>query len=170
MNIVAGLQALKQKYASRGLLIDTNVLLLYFVGLYDETYITEFKRTIKYTRQDYHLVRDLAAAFHRLIITPHILSELSNLSLQIKGRRITAYFARVVEVLQAAKEIQVPKEPLLADECLPQFGFTDLSIAEAARHEECLVLTDEWALSSTLDAKGCAVINFNHLRGMQWST
>ena len=169
MIVRAGLESLTEKHVARGLLIDTNVLLLFLVGLYDEAYIQVFKRTQQYTVEDFHLVRDFAAPFHRLITTPHILSELSNLSLALKGERVQGYFAYLVEVLRKAKEIHIGKDELLANKSLPRFGFTDLSITEAAKRYDYLVFTDDFGMAGLLHAGKCDVINLNHLRQMYWS-
>ncbi len=63
----------------QGLLIDSNLLLLLFVGQYDPTRIQKFKRTDQFTVGDYELLADYVEQFRELVTTPSILTEVSNL-------------------------------------------------------------------------------------------
>lgn len=162
------LDALIQKYASRGLLLDTNVLIMYLVGLYDPDFIGHFKRTQQYSTEDFQIVRGLAHKFRRLVTTPHILSELTNLSRGVPEPHLSGYFRRLIGVLRRAHEVHVHKDVLLSHARLPRFGFTDLSILEAAKRSKYLVLTDDFAAAGILRAERCDVINLNHLRQLYW--
>lgn len=169
--MVLATQHLVVKHASRGLLIDTNVLLLYLVGIFDKDLIERFKRTRSYNAQDFALLANLVCLFARIVTTPHILAELSNLSLQMKEPRVTRYFDVVVETLRTMREEYLSKDSLLASRSLrwlPRIGFTDLSIIEAASIHKYLVLTDDFTGAQCLHASNCDVINFNHIRGELW--
>ncbi len=63
------LQVLRQK---RGLLLDSNILTVYLVGLYDVKRIPEFKRTKGfYTTDDFYLLQKFVTLFdNRLVTTP----------------------------------------------------------------------------------------------------
>jgi hypothetical protein len=161
------------RYAVRGLLVDTNVLLLYLVGLLDPELIERFKRTRSsgYGAEDFVLVSNLIALFARIVITPHILAELSNLSLQMEQPRLSAYFGRAVEALRHVTEEPVCKDRMLSSEwldLLPKIGFTDLSILEAGQRGKYLVLTDDLKAAAYLSRAGLDVINLNVLRGELW--
>lgn len=158
-----------RRYASKGLLVDTNVLLMYLVGLYDPDYIDLFKRTRQYTSEDFRIVQALTRRIRRLVTTPHVLSELTNLSRGLHEQHALEYFRRLVGVIKRAREVYVDKDVLLSHRGLPQFGFTDMSILEAARGSKYLVLTDDFAAAGMLRAQKCDVINLNHLRQMYWS-
>lgn len=55
------------RYAPRGILIDTNILLLYFVGTTNPDRIARFKRTQTFVKEDYNvLVRIHIARERRL--------------------------------------------------------------------------------------------------------
>ena len=45
----AHVSGLMQRYRSRGILVDTNILLLHFVGSFDPSLIARFKRTERFT-------------------------------------------------------------------------------------------------------------------------
>ena len=57
------LQGLIEKHRSNGLLIDTNLLLFYVAGRTNKNRIPNFKRTQKYTIEDFELLTDLSRQF-----------------------------------------------------------------------------------------------------------
>ena len=83
---------LLSKYKTQGVLIDSNLLLLYFVGLYDQKQIPKFKRTAKYVIEDFLTVARIIDFFSRIVTTPNILTEVSNLSGQLHEAVKTRYF------------------------------------------------------------------------------
>ncbi len=81
------------QYKSSGLLIDTNILLLFFVGSFDKLWIERFKGTRdRYSVEDFDLFVRFLKRFDRIVTTPHILSEVSNLSRGFVEPARTAYF------------------------------------------------------------------------------
>ncbi len=50
------LQALVTHYRTKGVLVDSNLLLLLFIGSYDPQRIKKFKRTQEYTFEDFELL------------------------------------------------------------------------------------------------------------------
>jgi rRNA-processing protein FCF1 len=169
MTLDSALQSAISKHAAAGILVDTNLLLLYLVGVYDREFVGTFKRTQNYTGEDFDSVAQLIHRFRRIITTPHILSELSNLSLGIKGDRGIRYFATLVQALRQTREIHVEKDELLENGLLSKLGFTDLSILEAAKQHKYLVLTDDFPATGYLRSAGCTVVNLNQIREIVWS-
>ena len=76
MNIYV--KKLIQKYKFKGLLTDTNLLLLYIVGSLDIELIGNFKRTAHYSIDDFYIVSTFIELFEKKIVTPHILTEVSD--------------------------------------------------------------------------------------------
>ena len=109
------------EYRTRGILVDTNLLLLYFVGSLDLNRIERFKRTRKYTIPDFHVLVQLLTYFGRVVITPHILTEVSNLAGQLS-------------------------EPLGAD-CHRAIATRIASMTEAYTASPALCTTNLWNLS-----------------------
>ena len=64
---------------NKPLILDTNLLILVLVGLFDINSIGTFKRTNKYSERDYNNLIDIVKQFPKLVITPHIFAEISNL-------------------------------------------------------------------------------------------
>ncbi len=159
---------LVRKHGSHGIIIDTNLLLLYLVGVYDLSFIAKFKRTRKYSIEDFNAVSGLAENFRELVTTPQILAEISNLSFQMPESKIGKYFTCLVGVLEKAREHYVEKNQLIRSNLLARIGFTDVSIIEAAKQANYLVLTDDLKAAGYLQASRCDVINLNHIRTIQW--
>ncbi len=65
------------KYRNKGVLIDSNILLLLFIGSYNEHLISTFKRISNFGIKDYYLLLRLLGFFKKHITTPHILTEVS---------------------------------------------------------------------------------------------
>jgi len=152
------------RFASKGVLVDTNLLLVYLIGTFDRSFLQRFARTKAYTPEDYDVLANFLNEFHRVIVTPHILTEVSNFSLRIKQPYLERYFATMVAALDSHTEKHVPKERILPSPYLSRFGFTDLSIQEAAEELGCLVLTDDLPLVIHLDNCGVPVANFSSIR------
>ena len=62
---------------SKGLLVDTNLLVLYAVGLVNPDRISTFKRTRKYSKDDFELLLRVLAEYRPLCTVAHILAEVS---------------------------------------------------------------------------------------------
>ena len=160
-------ERLLNAYRSKGVLVDSNLLLLYFVGLFDPSRISTFKRTASFSAGDFHLLNKLLGQFHRVVTTPNILTEVNSLSNQLPERAKETYyfvFSRVVTVLEEhyVRSAQAVTLPSFA-----RFGLTDSAITELAR-SQYLVLTDDLKLAIYLQTNGVDAINFNHLRVLNW--
>jgi len=156
------LEDLIQRHRQHGLLIDANLLVLYMIGTVNKSRITKFKRTEKYTARDFEALRSILAQFARVITTPHILTEVSNLARPL-GKEQAAFsraFSRWIDAaderFEASREIA--RQPLFA-----RLGLTDAAVASATR-KEMLVLTDDLDLYLALARAGADCINFSHIR------
>jgi hypothetical protein len=76
-----------KQHQSKGVLVDTNLLVLYLVGKVNRKRIPSFKRTQTYTVEDFDLLAHLMAWFGKLVTTPHILTHLLHFAKQ-SGRNL----------------------------------------------------------------------------------
>ena|ERR1019366_6479409 len=149
----------------KGLLVDTNVLLLLLVGSLDPKLISRFKITANqgFDEADFNLLQTYAGRFQKLITTPHILAEVSNHADKIKDgfrQQVSQRLAALIEVLD--ERIESAKILARSDAFL-RFGLTDAAISHLAAKNFC-VLTVDLPLAGYLQKVGVAAINFNHLR------
>jgi hypothetical protein len=154
--------ALIEKYSSKGALIDSNLLLLIAVGIYNRTRIASFKRTTQYTVRDFVLIIGLFDNFRRRVTTPHIITEVSNLARQLSEAEHKAVSAVLKFLIENTLEIYAPSVTLTENGLFPSLGITDCAILQAS--EGVLVLTDDFRLSNVLSSLGRDVININHIR------
>lgn len=156
---------------SPGVLVDTNLLVLLVVGSADRDLIGKFGRTANYTGEDFDLVLKFIRPFGRVVATPQVLAELTNLlPLARRDRYALQVLSSMIQVLAEAKEDYVPKDVMLGKpETLCRIGFADLSLLEAAQ-AGCPVLTDDLRCTDELRAAGCRVVNLNQLRQAEWSS
>lgn len=152
------------RHRSHGVLLDTNVLLLLLVGQTDRRLISRHKRTTQFRPLDFDLLVRFLGGFERRLVTPHILTETSNLGGQV-GNPDRAKFFRILQVSLGAFE-EVTTESRAASEVeehlFGRLGLTDaVTLVAAAR--PCLVLTDDQALAEALSARAVDVVRFNQL-------
>jgi len=154
--------------SSAGLLIDTNLLVLYVVGRVNRNRIANFKRTSKYGARDYDLLNRVIERFGRPLYTvAHVMAEVSNLTDLVGRERL-----RARQVLR--ESLSVLREPVMpsarAAQCSPydNLGLTDAAIAEIAREHNCAVLTDDLDLYLALRRENVVAENFAHLQERDW--
>lgn len=152
-----------RRAAKRGaLLVDTNLLVLLIVGSLDIEQVERFKRTRAYSREDYALLAAFAAGFRRMLTTPNVLTEVSNLVGQLgEPLRRRALVALGILAGQFEERFRASRE-LVLEPSFPRLGLTDSSVIFAAE-AEVTVLTD-LDLYVRLSSSGVTSINFNHLR------
>src|SRR5271157_3903853 len=80
---------LREKHRAKGVLVDTNLLVLFLVGRVNRQRILNFKRTGDFTIEDYDLLVRLIDWFGKLIATPHVLSQVSDLT-DLTGSELAA--------------------------------------------------------------------------------
>lgn len=150
-----------------GLLIDTNLLVLFVVGSVNPDRISDFKRTSNYSLSDYRLLRLIIERISPIYTVPHVMAEVSNLTDMNGPERLQARL-----VLKATMEtLEEPAMPSLVasrDENYTGLGLVDAAIAVVARERKCGVLTDDHKLYLALCRQGATVVNFTHLRAAHW--
>lgn len=151
-------------YQMKGLLIDSNLLLLFFVGACNRARITTFDRTAMFATADFDLLVAIIRRFEKVVTTPNILTEVSNLLGQIRGEA-RDFYVQFSNGIASLDEQYRSSRSLVSQSFFPKFGLTDTGIIEEAR-DKYLVLTVDWALCGYLQKAGIDVINFNHIRAV----
>lgn len=156
MNIYV--KKLIQKYKFRGLLTDTNLLLLYIIGSFDIELIRNFKRTSHYSIDDFYIVSDFLKLFEKKIVTPHILTEVSDF---IDNRReIQALLKIFVE--KESEESYTESKIVVQNKEFTTFGLADTATIEIAKNSY-LIFTDDnplygFLLNSKIDAVNLSLL------------
>ncbi len=156
-----------QRYKQAGILVDTNILLLYFIGAYDQDLIPKFKRTRQFAVEDHAILIRLLGLFDKIVTTPNILTEISNLSGQLGEPKKSEYFKKFSSGISLLEEEYVASKDVADMREFVRFGLTDTGIVHLTRGKY-LVLTDDFRLSQYLQSAEVDVINFNNIRPAYW--
>lgn len=144
--------AFRQREGAKPVIVDTEVLLLLLIGIYDSSIIARCKMTASYTREDHSLLLRILHYFKpQILITPHILAEFSNQSRQgISGDKEAEYLGVIVEKLKNYQEEYISLTALLkvGIKLLSDLGFPDVSTLEAARNQGAVILTADKPLAA----------------------
>eukprot|EP01132_Coremiostelium_polycephalum_P014888 gene14888-18034_t len=154
-----------RQYRRKGIIVDTNLLLLALIG--GTPSIAGFKRTSGYTAKDYKLLLNVIDQFEKLISTPHILAEVSNLTNGLYGSKLHDFYATLKKSLSTVIEIHCPALDISCDYELSPYGLTDVGIICAAK-DNYLVLTDDLRVAGFAHQHSVDVVNFNHIREASW--
>jgi predicted nucleic acid-binding protein len=150
-----------------GLLVDTNLLVLFVIGTVNLDRIETFKRTRKYIKSDYDLLVRVLAKFNPLYSVAHVLAEVSNLTHLTGSER---QHARLVlkETISSLNEAEMSSERAAEDRFYQDLGLVDAAIGAVARNHKCTVLTDDFDLYLRLSRDNVHVLNFAYLRASAW--
>jgi len=154
----------RKKY--KGVLVDTNLLLLLLVGLFDEKQIDTYKRINKYSTEDFNKLIFILKYFpHKFLTTPNILTEVCNLSENFNSSNHNLFFKFLEDNINTWHEHIEKSLDLIKtnQEGFYKFGITDTSIIDLAK-QNTLIITDDLKLYHFLATKNLDVINYNHLR------
>ena len=154
-----------QRYRRRELFLDTNLLLLYFVGAFRPDRIRSFKRTSRYSDDDFALLEKVISGFKRMMTTPHVLTEVSNLMGQCEEPLRSDLRGWLSTAIEGWNETSTASRTLAKAAHFLRLGLTDTAIADLTPGS-CLILTDDRPLAGLLEAKGMAVIRFSDLQSI----
>ncbi len=146
-----------------GLLVDTNLLVLFAVGTVNRNRIEQFKRTRQYTKADYDLLLRVLEQFTPLYTVAHVLAEVSNLT-DLSGSERLQVREVLKRTISLLKEPEMPSSRAAEHRLYAGLGLVDAAIATIARDHNCAVLTDDLDLYLSLHRDEVPVFNFTHLR------
>lgn len=159
---------------SRGkkkIILDSNLLLLLFIGGCDHRWLITCDCVKNYSAENYKLLLRILSLFDpEIIITPHILTEVSNFSKRdIKEPKIHHYISTVVSRLKNYKEEHISLESMLGInlKLLVRFGFTDMSIFEVSKKNNAVILSDDLGLCLLADSNSVPNIHFKRIIGAE---
>ncbi len=153
---------------SQTVFVDTNLLVVLLVGAVDVDQVERFKRTSAYSREDYALLAGFVGGFQRMLATPNVLTETSNLLGQLSEPLRRRALVALGALTGACAEAYYPSTELVLDPYFPVLGLSDTSIIRAV-DTDVTVVTDDLQLYLRLSALGIDAINFNHLRSGSWT-
>ncbi|WP_204102286.1 MULTISPECIES: PIN domain-containing protein [Spirulina sp. CCY15215] len=154
---------LLQRYKQKGLLIDTNILLVLFVGKVNRQRISQFNRTEGFTAKDYDVLIKIIKRFSKIVTTPNILTEVNSLINQLKEPERSQCLELFSDLLSRVDEFYLESKRISEIEKFSKFGLTDCGILDLAK-DRYLVLTNDFKLANYLESRGIDTINFTHIQ------
>jgi hypothetical protein len=118
-----------------GVLLDTNLLLLYLVGLSRSGNIGFHKRLSMFEQRHFCFLLDLVSPYKNIVVTPHCLAEVWNLigeqsnSFDLDRARLIEFARRFVS---EAVEVYQPAKQLVGRDEIRWLGLADVSQLSAA--------------------------------------
>ncbi len=150
-----------QRYRGKRVLVDANLLLLYFVGSFQRSRITIFKRTARFTLADFDALSTLLAQFQVVVTTPHVLTEVSSLANSLPEHVKASWSDHFAAKTTALLEVFEPATKIMQASSFNPFGLTDAAIQSISA--DTLVLTEDFRLSGFLAFQGVSTLNFRGL-------
>jgi hypothetical protein len=129
--------------------------------------IGKYAHTKEYSVEDFQLLSGLLERFRFIRTTPHILTEVSNLSGKLQGKVLQEFRQYFSISVSKFEERTCSIGRSAGNAYFTRLGFTDASICEIA-DKDSLVLTADFPLANVLEHLGLHVINFNHIRPLGW--
>jgi hypothetical protein len=161
------LNSLAGEHRARGILLDTNVLLLFLFAIYQPAMIGK-KRLEKYGSDDGILLVQYVQRFDRILTTQHVLAETSNLIRQIiKGQHRSEFAQKLYplfcsDIAEAFEQCPVTGSDI-NNGLFARLGLTDAGLVSLVQ-TNLLLLTDDLDLFAAAIGHRQNAINFTHMR------
>jgi hypothetical protein len=158
-------ERLVERYKAKGILIDANLALLYLVGGYDLRLVGDgkYKKLSKYNEEDYRILLRLKNVFKKAVTTPHVLTEVSNLTNDLPEKTKSACLKKFYETFVKIDELAIPSMDVAQRADFHFLGLTDSALALVSK--QFLIVTDDARLVQKMSEFGLEALNFSHLRG-----
>ncbi len=159
-----------EKYQAKGLLIDSNLALLYLVGGHDRRLIGDgkYNKLSNYNLDDFSLLVRLKSIFRKTVTTAHVLTEVSNLACDLPEQTKSACLKKFHSTFVEIDELPVASMEAAQWQGFHFLGLTDSGLALVS--SEYLIVTDDARLVKKMNDAGLEALNFNHLRSVHLLT
>jgi rRNA-processing protein FCF1 len=132
--------------------VDSNLLLLLAVGLWNPRAIGLQKRLNNFTYDDFEILRTFLNSFDKVVTTAHVLTEVSNLANTTSGYTREAIFQQLASLIVTLDERALPSNTICTQSEFRPFGLTDAALSILC--SEMLLITEDGRLAHHLQLKG----------------
>jgi hypothetical protein len=155
-------------HLGRPAVLDSNLLLLNLCCEFHPPLIHSFKRLSIFDPADALLLSATLGLFSTLHVTPHVLTEVSNLANSLPNWRKDSWPHFFATRISTIPEKYCSSHDLASDSAAMRFGLTDAALVRLAQTHT--VMTVDWPLTGFLESRGLAVVNFNRLREIEFDS
>ncbi len=148
---------------STDVVLDANLLVLLVVGMASPSYIARHRRLREYTAEDFLLLKAMLGPVRRVVVTPNVLTEASNLLRQTPEpirSEAGEVFRRLIAGLD---ETYIPSRTAIGRDEFMALGLADAASLETNSTENTLLTVDFDLYWRALHA-GQRAENFTHHR------
>lgn len=138
------------------ILIDSNALVVFIVGLIDLKLIGKHNKTSIYDEEDFYDLLAVIGNHEHLIVLPNIWTEVDNLLNKFGGSHKYNYIIKLTETIKSTSEKYIESKVGVESHNMFDLGLTDSLILEVAK--DCkLLITSDSNLSDRAIANGIKV-------------
>lgn len=150
------------------ILLDSTVFILLLVGSTDRSYIAKHKtlRDSAYSEEDFDLLVDYLRGATRLVVTPHVLAETSNLAKRIGPPAREAICSVLRQITETLREVGEASSFAMKRPEFLRMGLTDAALLDVASGVDVTLLTDDLGLYLAASDSGYKAVKFTHLRNL----
>jgi rRNA-processing protein FCF1 len=124
-------------------ILDTNCLIIYVLGLINPSLIEKHKKTSLYDETDFTLMQGLIKSPDNLLILPNIWTEVDNLlNRHLNGNNKYYYIETVKKIMEQNVEKYLESKIAANDTNMYDIGITDTLILKEALSCELLITAD----------------------------
>ena len=154
---------------SKGVIFDTELLLVVCIGIKDQNSISRNKRTSSYDKTDFNNFINILRFAGKRFVSPQILGELTNFVDDLTEPLRSEVLTIVKELCNGQEEIYVEKEILLKNRYwFFKTGFSDTSLLQICKDEKCVLFSSDFKLTGLANKAGLTAINYRNLQGQRW--
>jgi hypothetical protein len=147
----------------RSIVIDANLLVLLVVGLVDKQLISKHKRTRSFELADFELLVNFLTNFDEIVVTPNVMTEVSNLASQIAEPAHTEIRQQLAKMTGLQREEYCSSADAVKHSDFLRLGLTDCALLQVIQTHTPFVTVDLDLYLSAASVNN-NVTNFNHLR------
>lgn len=136
--------------ARGAVLLDSNLLIVVFVGFWRPAAIGRRATGDEYDERDFRFLSRLVDVAAEWILTPHLLTEVDNRIDKLRAPGSSECRGVTARVLATRRELRPRAVRVMEEECFPRLGIADSAIVHVARRHSCAVLTSDAALHREL--------------------
>jgi len=152
-------------FGRKFILVDSNLLLLLAIGLWNPRAIPAQKRLSSFTVDDFNVLRNFLSTFEKIVTTPHLLTEVSNLAGAASGQARDAIFLQLESLFVTLDERTSLATALCAQPEFRVFGITDSAMSLLS--VEMLLLTEDGRLARHLQLKGLHALTLKQVKALR---
>lgn len=145
--------------------LDSVLFVLLAVGSHSRNLIGKDKRLSQYVPEDLDTLLFFIQQFKKVVTTPNVITEVSNLTGHLAATDFHVAFVKQIGLMD---EHYVPSKLICGSDLFSRVGIADTTIAHVSRGK-FLVLTDDLRLVGQLEKRNIDVVNFNHIRVLNWA-